>query len=144
MKKWMVVAMALSIGVLSQVGAMTSETLLQNPDRYRVIATEGNKIFYADTKDMKSMQTRDFPNSIERLIFPVYVEVYKDSISAMDYQNHQEVAKVEEGTAVFFANKREGVYSGKVELSDQTGYSWEQLPITWYATASRYQKASHQ
>ena len=41
------------------VSAMDSTTLLNNPDRYRVVSTQPDGVVYVDMDSIKSMQTRD-------------------------------------------------------------------------------------
>lgn len=118
MKKILALCSLLSIlafGSLT-VGAMDSTTLLQNPDRYRVISTEPDGIVYVDMQTISGMQTMDYPNSIENISAKVYVEKYNSTIDAMTFMKNQTIRQINEYDAVFHANKREGQYEMGTKL----------------------------
>lgn len=112
MKKLMMLLSMLCLLALGSfsASAMDSATLLQNPDRYRVISTEPDGIVYVDMKTISGMQTMDYPNSIENISAKLYVEKYNSTIDAMTFMKDQTIRQINEYDAVFHANKREGTY----------------------------------
>lgn len=98
------------------VGAMDSTTLLNNPDRYRVVSTQPDGVVYVDMDSIKSMQTRDFPNSIENISCTLYVEKYNSTLDAMAFQQNQVIRQINEYTATLHGNKRDNTYDLKAEL----------------------------
>ena len=91
------------------VGAMDSTTLLNNPDRYRVVSTQPDGVVYVDMDSIKSMQTRDFPNSIENISCTLYVEKYNSTLDAMAFQQNQVIRQINEYTATLHGNKRDNM-----------------------------------
>lgn len=100
----------------ASAGAMDSATLLQNPSRYRIIGTQDDGIVYVDTQSIKSMQTRDFPNSIENISCTLYVEKYTDQPDAMAFQQNALIRQINEYSAVLHGNKRDNTYELSAEL----------------------------
>lgn len=98
--------------------AMDSQTLLTNPSRYRVISTEPDGIVYVDMQTISGMQTMDYPNSIENISAKVYVEKYAATVDAMTFAKNQTIRQINEYDAVFHANKREGTYDLKANLTN--------------------------
>ena len=98
------------------VGAMDSTTLLNNPDRYRVVSTQPDGVVYVDMDSIKSMQTRDFPNSIENISCTLYVEKYNSTLDVMAFQQNQVIRQINEYTATLHGNKRDNTYDLKAEL----------------------------
>ena len=98
------------------VGAMDSTTLLNNPDRYRVVSTQPDGVVYVDMDSIKSMQTRDFPNSIENISCTLYVEKYNSTLDAMTFQQNQVIRQINEYSATLHGNKRDNTYDLKAEL----------------------------
>ena len=58
----------------TSVFAMDSDTLLNNPFRYRVLSTQPDGIVYVDMDSIQGLQTMDFPSSLETLSCTLYVE----------------------------------------------------------------------
>lgn len=98
------------------VNAMDSETLLHNPSRYRVVSTQPDGIVYVDMDSIKSMQTRDFPNSIENISCTLYVEKYSSTLDAMAFQQNKLIRQINEYTAILHGNKRDNTYELNAEL----------------------------
>lgn len=96
--------------------AMDSSTLLQNPSRYRVISTQLDGIVYVDMDSIKSMQTRDFPNSIENISCILYVEKYNSTLDAMTFQENKVIRQINEYEATLYGNKQDNTYGLKAEL----------------------------
>lgn len=107
----------LAFGAVS-ASAMDSQTLLSNPDRYRVISTEPDGIVYADMDTISGMQTMDYPNSIENINCKLYVEKYNSTIEAMTFMKGQTIRQINEYDASFHANKREGQYNFNANLTN--------------------------
>ena len=66
-------SLLLALGCLT-ANAMDSQTLVNNPSRYRVISTSPDGIVYADMDSLRAMQTMDYPNSIENMNLTLYTE----------------------------------------------------------------------
>ena len=98
--------------------AMDSQTLLSNPDRYRVISTEPDGIVYVDMDSISGMQTMDYPNSIENINCKLYVEKYNNTIDAMTFMKGQTIRQINEYDAAFHANKLEGQYAFNANLTN--------------------------
>lgn len=107
----------LAFGAFS-ASAMDSATLLSNPSRYRVISTEPDGIVYVDMDSISGMQTMDYPNSIENINCKLYVEKYNSTIDAMTFMKNQTIRQINEYDASFHANKREGKYEMKANLTN--------------------------
>lgn len=88
----------LALGAFS-ASAMDSQTLLQNPSRYRVVSTQPDGIVYVDTDSLRSMQTRDYPSSIENISAKLYVERYNPTITDMTFEQGQTISQIDEYTA---------------------------------------------
>ncbi len=100
---------ALSLGVIS-ASAMDAETLISHPERYRVVYTTERETAYADMESLSGMQTMDFPSSLENVDFTLYVETYKDSPDAMDFENRNLISHIREFRISLLADKRENHY----------------------------------
>lgn len=98
-------------GVMTPAMAMDSETLLSNPERYRVVYADEEQMVYADKESLRSMATRDYPGSIENLSAVMYVETYKPRRDAMDFENDSLVRRIDEYTVQLYGNKAKGIYS---------------------------------
>ncbi len=97
-------------------GAMDSATLLQNPARYRIVSTQADGIVYVDTESIQSMQTRDFPSSLETISCTLYVEKYNSRPDAMAFQQNRLIRQINEYSAVLHGNKRDNAYELTAEL----------------------------
>lgn len=120
-------SLLLALGCLT-ANAMDSQTLVSNPGRYRVISTSPDGIAYADMDSLRAMQTMDYPNSIENMSFTLYVEKYAGIRDDLIFQLGQEIHQINEYKAALHANKREGTYDLKADLTnvyhtDGTAYS---------------------
>ena len=102
-------------------GAMDSATLLHNPSRYRVVSTQSDGVVYVDMESIRSMQTRDYPNSIENISCTLYVEKYNSNLDATAFQKNEIVRQINEYKAKLHGNKRENTYDIAAEL--QQAYS---------------------
>ena len=91
--------------------AMDSDTLLQSPDRYRVVSAQNDSVVYVDINTIQAIQTMDYPNSLENLSCTLYVETYADPLDAEAYQSGRLIRQINEYKASFHANKREQSYS---------------------------------
>ena len=96
---------------------MDSQTLVNNPSRYRVISTSPDGIVYADMDSLRAMQTMDYPNSIENMSLTLYVEKYAGIRDDLVFQMGQEIHQINEYKAALHANKREGTYDLKADLT---------------------------
>lgn len=120
-------SLLLALGCLT-ANAMDSQTLVNNPGRYRVISTSPDGIAYADMDTLRAMQTMDYPNSIENMSFTLYVEKYAGIRDDLIFQTGQEIHQINEYKASLHANKRKGTYDLKTDLTnvyhtDGTAYS---------------------
>lgn len=97
--------------------AMDPATLLSDPARYRPVYAEGDQTIYADVETLRSMQSRDFPGSIENISVTLYVESYVADPDAMDFEEGHLVSSIDEYSAVVHGNKREGVYTLQKKLT---------------------------
>ena len=102
-------------------GAMDSATLLNNPSRYRVVSTQSDGVVYVDMESIRSIQTRDYPNSIENISCTLYVEKYNSKLDAMAFQKNEIIGQINEYKAKLHGNKRENTYDIAAEL--QQAYS---------------------
>lgn len=100
----------LALGAFS-ASAMDSQTLLQNPSRYRVVSTQPDGIVYVDTDSLRSMQTRDYPSSIENISAKLYVERYNPTITDMTFEQGQTISQIDEYTANFATDKNGKIYT---------------------------------
>ena len=99
-------SLLLALGCLT-ASAMDSQTLVNNPSRYRVISTSPDGI----------MQTMDYPNSIENMSLTLYGEKYAGIRDDLVFQMGQEIHQINEYKAALHANKREGTYDLKADLT---------------------------
>lgn len=97
--------------------AMSSETLLKDPARYRVIYADDKETVYADMETASAMATRDYPGSIENISFIMYVEKYAAHPDAMDFAEGKLVDTVQKYQATLYGNKAQDEYSLKKTLS---------------------------
>lgn len=109
-------SLLLALGCLT-ANAMDSQTLVNNPSRYRVISTSPDGIVYADMDSLRAMQTMDYPNSIENMSLTLYVEKYAGIRDDLVFQMGQEIHQINEYKAALHANKREGTYDLKADLT---------------------------
>ena len=106
----------LSLSFLLLAGSLTSQamdsnTLLQSPDRYRVVSAQNDSVVYVDINTIQAIQTMDYPNSLENLSCTLYVETYAHPLDAEAYQSGRLIRQINEYKASFHANKREQSYS---------------------------------
>lgn len=97
--------------------AMDSETLLQSPDRYRVVSTQPDGIVYVDINTIKAIQTMDYPNSIENISCTLYVETYASPLDAMAFQENKLIRQINEYKASLHGNKREDTFTLDADLT---------------------------
>lgn len=97
--------------------AMDSETLLSDPARYRVISAGDEEVVYADMTTLSGQQTLDYPGSIENMEVTLYVESYKEHPDAFDFARNTLVSGIREFRVKIHADKREGEYAMKKELT---------------------------
>lgn len=111
MKKRTALSFVLGLSLLSFPAlAMDATTLLSQPDRYRVVETNGNRISFVDMETLTVMETRDYPSSIGNIHGTLYVMETAKKPSAMEYQRNQLATGVDEYTIHLFGDKREGKY----------------------------------
>ncbi|MCI5836877.1 MAG: RsiV family protein [Veillonellaceae bacterium] len=109
MKKRTALSFVLGLSLLSFPAlAMDATTLLAQPDRYRVVETNGNRISFVDTETLTIMETRDYPSSIGNIHGTLYVMETAKKPSAMEYQRNQLATGIDEYTIHLFGDKREG------------------------------------
>ena len=90
--------------------AMDSDTLQNNPYRYRVVSTQPDGIVYMDMDSVQALQTRDLPSSIENISCTLYVEKYAKKVDAMAFQQNQLISQISEYKADIHANKVKDKY----------------------------------
>lgn len=105
----------LALGAVS-ASAMDSQTLLHNPDRYRVVSTQPTGIVYVDMDSLSSMQSRDYPSSIENISAKLYVEKYNPTITDMTFEQGQTITQIDEYTAQVHGQKNDNVYAYETTL----------------------------
>ncbi len=98
--------------------AMDSNTLLNNPSRYRVLSTQPDGIVYVDMDSIQGLQTMDFPSSLETLSCTLYVEKYSSTLDAMAIQRNKTIHQINEYTADFHADKVKGAYTVSTKLTN--------------------------
>ena len=76
--------------------AMDSDTLLQSPDRYRVVSAQNDSVVYVDINTIQAIQTMDYPNSLENLSCTLYVETYAHPLDAEAYQSGRLIRQINE------------------------------------------------
>lgn len=97
--------------------AMDSTTLLNNPERYRILSTQPDGIVYVDMDSLNGLQTMDFPNSLETISCTLYVEKYNSTLDAMAIQRNKTIRQINEYSAEFHADKVKGVYTISPKLN---------------------------
>lgn len=97
--------------------AMDSNTLLNDPARYRVLSTQPDGIVYVDMDSLNGLQTMDFPNSLETISCTLYVEKYSSTLDAMAIQRNKTIRQINEYTADFHADKVKGIYTISPKLN---------------------------
>ena len=102
----------------TSVFAMDSDTLLNNPFRYRVLSTQPDGIVYVDMDSIQGLQTMDFPSSLETLSCTLYVEKYSNTLDAMAIQRNKTIHQINEYTADFHAYKVKGAYTVSTKLTN--------------------------
>ena len=107
---------ALLLGSVSAM-AMDSETLLSQPERYRIIYANQNEIAYADMHTLSGQATMDYPGSLENVNFTMYVETFKENPNAFDFARNTTISNIREFQVAIHANKMEGTYSMNNTLS---------------------------
>mgnify|MGYP006926044344 FL=1 len=112
MKKLKTILACCSVFALTSISAMAmdSNTLQNNPARYRVVSTQPDGIVYMDMDSVQAMQTRDLPSSIENISCTLYVEKYAKKIDAMAFQKNQLISQISEYKADIHANKVKETY----------------------------------
>lgn len=125
----------LALGAFS-AHAMDGQTLLQNPSRYRVVSTQPDGIVYVDMESLRSIQTRDYPSSIENIAATLYVERYNPVIDDMTFEKGQTFTQIDEYTAKLHGQKHEDVYEiastlTKTYAEDGTVVSTTSKPTTF-------------
>lgn len=98
--------------------AMDSNTLLNDPVRYRVLSTQPDGIVYVDMDSLNGLQTMDFPNSLETISCTLYVEKYSSTLDAMAIQRNKTIHQINEYTADFHADKVKGTYTVSPKLTN--------------------------
>ena len=98
--------------------AMDSDTLLNNPSRYRVLSTQTDGIVYVDMDSLHGLQTMDFPSSLETISCTLYVEKYGSTLDAMTIQRNKTIHQINEYTADFHADKVKGAYTVSTKLTN--------------------------
>lgn len=97
--------------------AMDSNTLLEDPARYRVIYADEEETVYADMDTVQSMATRDYPGSIENMSFTMYVETYAKNPDAMDFEAGKLVTTVQKYQTKLYGNKAKDQYKMETSLA---------------------------
>ncbi len=97
--------------------AMSSDTLLKDPARYRVIYADDEETVYADMDTVQSMATRDYPGSIENMSFTMYVETYAKGPDAMDFETGKLVTTVQKYQTTLYGNKAKDQYKMQKSLA---------------------------
>ncbi len=120
MKKLITLLVMLALMILGSLSAsaMDSQTLLENPGRYRVISTQPDGIVYADMNSLQGMQTMDYPNSIENISCVLYVEKYAGTLDAMAFQKGNVIRQISEYQAAFHANKQNDTFQLDTTLTN--------------------------
>ena len=108
----------LSIFVSTSAFAMDSDTLLNNPFRYRVLSTQLDGIVYVDMDSLQGLQTMDLPSSLETISCTLYVEKYGSPLDAMAIQRNKTIHQINEYSADFHADKVKGVYTVSSKLNN--------------------------
>lgn len=116
-----IAACVLTIAGAMSALAMDSDTLQQNPYRYRVVGTQPGSVLYMDLDSIQAMQTRDMPSSIETISCTMYAETYDDHIDAMTFEQGQLVKQINEYKTVIHADKVEDTYD--IEADFQKAYT---------------------
>lgn len=98
--------------------AMDSDTLLNNPSRYRVLSTQPDGIVYVDMDSLHGLQTMDFPSSLETISCTLYVEKCGSTLDAMAIQRNKTIHQINEYTADFHADKVKGAYTVSTKLTN--------------------------
>ncbi len=118
MKKWMGAVLAgLVLAAPVSSMAMDSNTLLKNPDQYRVLYAGEDEVVYADMNTVMGQQTMDYPGSIENVQMKIYVESYKDKVDAFDFAKDRLVTQIREFDVRLHADKRAGKYEMEKKLT---------------------------
>lgn len=143
MKKQLTLLSALAIMAFSAVtaNAMDAQTLLNNPSRYRVVSTTNDGVVYVDMDSLKSIQTRDYPSSIENIAATLYVEKYNPTIDDMTFENGQTFTQIDEYTAQLHGQKNEDVY--EIAPKAVASYKEDGSVVETTATPSRFQNIKH-
>ncbi len=110
MKKFLFALLA-GLSLSSSVFAMDAETLISQPERYRVIYAQGNETIYADMESLSGQQTMDYPSSLENVSFTAYVETYKEALDPFDFENKTLISSIREFKVDISADKRENHYT---------------------------------
>lgn len=130
----------LALGALS-VNAMDSQTLLQNPSRYRVVSTQPDGIVYVDMESLRSMQTRDYPSSIENISAKLYVETYNPTIDDMTFEQGKTISQINEYDAKFHGQKRDNIYDAETTLT--ASYTPDGKALDTKGTSHTFQHIQH-
>lgn len=130
----------LALGAFS-ASAMDSQTLLQNPSRYRVVSTQPDGIVYVDTDSLRSIQTRDYPSSIENISAKLYVERYNPTITDMTFEQGQTISQIDEYTAKVHGQKRENIY--EIEPTLDASYTPDGKILDTKGTPTVFQNVRH-
>ncbi len=115
-KLYSLLAAGLLLAAPGAARAMDQAALLADPGRYRVIYAGEDEVIYADMTSVRSIQTMDFPNSIENAHFKMYVESYKDKVDAMDFAKGGLVTQIREFDAGLYVNKNKKSYKLETKL----------------------------
>lgn len=119
---------ALLAALLSAAGtaaAMDSDTLMRNPSRYRIIASDKASVTFVDMDTILSTETMDYPGSLQNIRCTLYRMDYASNPTDMDFQKGNVVSTISEYSAQFHGNKRERSYrlleSEKLAVYDRKG-----------------------
>lgn len=133
----------LTLGAVS-ASAMDSQTLLTNPDRYRVVSTQPTGIVYVDMDNLSSMQSRDYPSSIENISAKLYVEKYNPTIDDMTFEQGQTITQIDEYTAQIHGQKNANLYEAETTLdASYTPDGKELTPAQAPSAPTTFQQVQH-
>lgn len=107
MKK--LISAALLAALLSAAGtsaAMDSKTLMNDPDRYRIIETDKTSVTFVDMDTLLSTETMDYPSSLQNIYCTLYRMDYRNNPSDMNFQKGNLVDTISEYSVRLHGNKR--------------------------------------
>ena len=103
-------SMAAALLFPAAAGAMDAKTLLENPERYRVVETAANSVIYVDTESLMGIETADLPSSLQNIYCTLYVMDIAVRPTAADYQENKLTTGILEYDAHIWSDKTRGKY----------------------------------